>query len=152
MVEAWAYNDQVPGPQIRVHVGRPRVASSCTTSCPSRRRFTFTDSSCRTTMDGVPFITQPPVKPGQSFTYEFTVPNAGSHMYHSHHNSAKQVGLGLLGAFIVEPKEKTQYDTPDVDEVSSSTTARTATRSTARAFRRRSRSSPSWARRCASAS
>ena len=55
-------------------------------------------------MDGVPFITQPPVKPGQSFTYEFTVPNSGSHMYHSHHNSTKQVGLGLLGAFIVEPK------------------------------------------------
>jgi len=45
------------------------------------------------------------------------VPNAGSHMYHSHHNAAKQVGLGLLGAFIVEPKEPTQYDHPDVDQV-----------------------------------
>jgi len=68
-------------------------------------------------MDGVPFVTQPPVKPGESFTYEFTVPNAGSHMYHSHHNAAKQVGLGLLGAFIVEPKEKAPHDAPDVDEV-----------------------------------
>ena len=57
------------------------------------------------------------MKPGQSFTYEFVVPNAGSHMYHSHHNSAKQVGLGLLGAFVVEPKTKTQYDDADVDEV-----------------------------------
>ena len=56
--------------------------------------------------DGVPFITQPPIKPGESYTYEFTVPNAGSHMYHSHHNAAKQVGLGLLGAFIVEPKDR----------------------------------------------
>lgn len=52
----------------------------------------------------MPFLTQPPVKPGQSYTYEFTVPNAGSHMYHSHHNAAKQVGLGLLGAFIVAPR------------------------------------------------
>jgi len=68
-------------------------------------------------MDGVPYITQPPVKPGQSFTYEFTVPNAGSNMYHSHHDSTKQVGLGLLGAFIVEPKEKAAHDTVDVDEV-----------------------------------
>ena len=68
-------------------------------------------------MDGVPFITQPPVKPGQSFTYEFTVPNSGSHMYHSHHNSTKQVGMGLLGAFIVEPKEKTAFDRADVDHV-----------------------------------
>ena len=42
----------------------------------------------------MPFITQPPVKPGESYTYEFTVPNAGSHMYHSHHNAANQVGLG----------------------------------------------------------
>ena len=40
---------------------------------------------------------QPPIKPGQSFTYEFTARNPGSHMYHSHHNAAKQVALGLLG-------------------------------------------------------
>ena len=32
------------------------------------------------------------------------MPNAGSHMYHSHHNAAMQVGNGLLGAFIVEPR------------------------------------------------
>ena len=57
-------------------------------------------------MDGVPFITQPPIKPGQSFTYEFVARNPGSHMYHAHHNSTKQVGKGLLGAFIIEPKDK----------------------------------------------
>jgi FtsP/CotA-like multicopper oxidase with cupredoxin domain len=57
--------------------------------------------------DGVPFITQPPIKPGQSFTYEFPIRegNAGAHMYHSHHNAAFQVTKGLLGAFIVEPKD-----------------------------------------------
>jgi FtsP/CotA-like multicopper oxidase with cupredoxin domain len=38
-------------------------------------------------------------------------------MYHSHHDSAKQVGLGLLGAFIVEPKVKGAYDVPDIDQV-----------------------------------
>jgi len=58
-------------------------------------------------MDGVPFITQPPIKPGQTFTYEFPIRNgnAGSHMYHSHLNSADQVTKGLLGAFIIEPKD-----------------------------------------------
>ena len=58
-------------------------------------------------MDGVPFITQPPIKPGETFTYEFTIKegNAGSHMYHSHHNAAEQVTKGLLGAFIVEEKD-----------------------------------------------
>jgi manganese oxidase len=65
--------------------------------------------------DGVPFITQPPVKPGERFTYEFTVPNAGSHMYHSHHNAAIQVGLGLLGAFVVEPKRPLRAHKADLD-------------------------------------
>lgn len=48
--------------------------------------------------------------PGESFTYEFTARNAGSHMYHSHFDSAKQVPSGLLGAFVVHAP-----DEPDVD-------------------------------------
>jgi FtsP/CotA-like multicopper oxidase with cupredoxin domain len=68
-------------------------------------------------MDGVPFITQPPIKPGDSYTYEFTATNAGSHMYHSHHNSAEQVGMGLLGAFIIEPKQPIRAHRADVDYV-----------------------------------
>jgi FtsP/CotA-like multicopper oxidase with cupredoxin domain len=65
----------------------------------------------------VPYITQPPIKPGQTYTYEFVVPNPGSHMYHSHHNAAMQVGKGLLGAFIVEPKQKRAIENVDVDYV-----------------------------------
>jgi FtsP/CotA-like multicopper oxidase with cupredoxin domain len=38
-------------------------------------------------------------------------------MYHSHHNSAKQVGLGLLGAFIVEPRRPKPIERVDVDYV-----------------------------------
>ncbi len=60
-------------------------------------------------MDGVPFLTQEPIQPGGSFTYEFTLRNSGSHMYHSHHDSADQVNRGLLGAFIVEPQDKAAY-------------------------------------------
>jgi FtsP/CotA-like multicopper oxidase with cupredoxin domain len=40
--------------------------------------------------------------------YEFDVINYGSHMYHSHHNSAEQNTRGLLGAFIVEPRDKSR--------------------------------------------
>jgi FtsP/CotA-like multicopper oxidase with cupredoxin domain len=62
-------------------------------------------------MDGVPHITQEPIEPGASFTYEFTARTPGSHMYHSHHNATDQVGRGLLGAFIVEPKDPSKrYD------------------------------------------
>ena len=62
-------------------------------------------------MDGVPFVTQPPILPGERFTYEFTARTPGSHMYHSHHNATDQVGRGLLGAFIVQPKDPAdRYD------------------------------------------
>ena len=115
-VEAWAYNDQVPGPQIRVREG-DRVRLVLHNNLPESTAIHCHGLELPFDQDGVPFITQPPVKPGQSFTYEFTVPNSGSHMYHSHHNAAKQVGLGLLGALIVEPKVKGQFDNADVDEV-----------------------------------
>jgi len=103
-VEAWAYNEQVPGPQIRVREG-DRVRVVLKNELPQSTALHFHGLELPNGVDGVPFITQPPVKPGESYTYEFVVPNSGSHMYHSHHNAATQVGNGMLGAFIVEPKE-----------------------------------------------
>jgi FtsP/CotA-like multicopper oxidase with cupredoxin domain len=102
MVTAMAYNGQVPGPEIRVREG-DRVRVILNNQLSESTVIHFHGLELPSDQDGVPFITQPPVKPGTSYTYEFRVPNAGSHMYHSHHNAAKQVGLGLLGAFIVEP-------------------------------------------------
>ena len=116
MVKAMAYNGQVPGPQIRVREG-DRVRVVLRNQLTQSTAIHFHGLELPVAMDGVPYITQPPVKPGESFTYEFTVPNAGSHMYHSHHNSAVQVGLGLLGAFIVEPKNKAQEPKVDQDVV-----------------------------------
>ena len=115
-VEAWAYNGQVPGPQIRVREG-DRVRVVLRNELSESTAIHFHGLEVPNDQDGVPFITQPPVKPGQSYTYEFTVPNSGSHMYHSHHNAAKQVGLGLLGAFIVEPKNPSAIERSDVDYV-----------------------------------
>ena len=117
-VEAWAYNGQVPGPQIRVKEG-DKVRVVLHNKLKESTCIHFHGIELPNNMDGVPFITQPPVKPGQSFTYEFVVPagNQGSHMYHSHHNAAKQVGLGLLGAFIVEPKRPRKIERADVDYV-----------------------------------
>jgi FtsP/CotA-like multicopper oxidase with cupredoxin domain len=115
-VEAWAYNGQVPGPQIRVKEG-DKVRVILKNELPESTAIHFHGLELPNAMDGVPFITQPPVKPGESFTYEFVVPNSGSHMYHSHHNSSKQVGLGLLGAFIVEPRNPLPNERSDVDEV-----------------------------------
>jgi len=104
-VTAWVYNQQLPGPQIRVTEG-DRVRVIVKNELPESTAVHFHGVLTPNAMDGVPFITQPPIKPGESFTYEFVAKNAGSHMYHSHHNSAVQVGNGLLGAFIIEPKQK----------------------------------------------
>lgn len=115
-VEAWAYNDQVPGPEIRVREGG-RVRVVLKNELTESTSIHFHGLELPNDQDGVPFITQPPIKSGQTYTYEFTVPNAGSHMYHSHHNSATQVGLGLLGAFIVEPKDPLPIEKADIDYV-----------------------------------
>ena len=114
--KAWAYNGQVPGPQIRVREG-DHVRVNFTNNLPESTSIHFHGLELPNDQDGVPFITQPPVKPGESYTYEFTVPNAGSHMYHSHHNAAMQVGLGLLGAFIVEPRRPLRAHRADADYV-----------------------------------
>ena len=112
--KAWTYNRQVPGPQIRVREG-DRVRVVLVNKLSQSTSIHFHGLELPNDQDGVPFITQPPVKPGESYTYEFTVPNAGSHMYHSHHNAAIQVGNGLLGAFIVEPRRSVPAHRADVD-------------------------------------
>jgi len=116
MVEAWAYNDQVPGPEIRVREG-DRVRVVLHNKLEQSTAIHFHGLELPNNVDGIPFITQPPVKPGETYSYEFTLPegNHGSHMYHSHHNSAQQVGLGMLGAFIVVPRNPSAIERADVD-------------------------------------
>ncbi len=115
-VEAFAYNGTVPGPQIRVREG-DRVKINLKNELDQSTSIHFHGLSVPNDQDGVPFLTQPPIKPGQSFTYEFTAPHSGSHMYHSHHNATTQVMKGLLGAFIVEPKDASSEPKVDLDYV-----------------------------------
>ncbi|MEP6590787.1 MAG: multicopper oxidase domain-containing protein, partial [Gemmatimonadota bacterium] len=114
--KAWGYNGQIPGPQIRVREGE-RVRVVLINQLAESTSIHFHGLEVPNDQDGVPFMTQPPVKSGETYTYEFTVPNAGSHMYHSHHNSTRQVGMGLLGAFVVEPKDRSREPKVDVDYV-----------------------------------
>jgi plastocyanin len=111
VVEAYAYNQMVPGPQIRVEVG-DRVRLILHNELPEPTTIHFHGQMVPNEMDGVPVITQPAVMPGETYTYEFTVRNAGSHMYHSHFMAEHQVPMGLLGAFIVTDRDA---DEPDAD-------------------------------------
>ena len=116
MVEAYAYNGVVPGPEIRVTEG-DKVRIIVTNAMPFSTAVHYHGLMLPNGMDGVPFITQPPIKPGASFIYEFPIRegNAGSHMYHSHLNSAEQVTKGLLGPFIIEPKDPSTRPAFDIE-------------------------------------
>jgi uncharacterized cupredoxin-like copper-binding protein len=98
--EAWAYNGMVPGPTIRAELG-DRVRIILHNELPEPTTIHYHGMTVPAAMDGVPVISQDAVLPGESFTYEFTVRDTGTHMYHSHFNAQKQVPMGLLGAFIV---------------------------------------------------
>ena len=114
----WTYGAGVPGPELRVKQGE-RVRVQVVNGLPEDTTVHWHGVRVPNDVDGVPDMPLPPIKPGESFTYEFTVPNgnSGSHMYHSHHNATKQVGGGLLGAFIVEPKSPRAIEKVDHDYV-----------------------------------
>jgi len=107
--KAWTYNGMVPGPTIKAELG-DRVRIVLHNDLPEPTTIHFHGMAVPAEMDGVPAINQDAVLPGQTFTYEFTVRNTGTNMYHSHFNAQKQVPMGLLGALIVrDPKD------PEVD-------------------------------------
>ena len=103
-IDALGYNGVWPGPQLRVTEG-DKIRAVFQNRLVETTGVHFHGQRLPNKMDGVPLVTQDPIKPGQSFAYEFVARTSGSHMYHSHHNATDQVGRGLLGAFIVDPKD-----------------------------------------------
>lgn len=103
-VDAMAFNGQIPGPQIDVSYG-DHIRFVVQNQLDQPTVVHFHGMTVPNSMDGVPYITQDPIMPGQVFTYEFTVKDPpGMYVYHSHFNSTEQVGSGLYGALMVEPK------------------------------------------------
>jgi FtsP/CotA-like multicopper oxidase with cupredoxin domain len=116
-VAGLGFNGQTPGPTIRVTEG-DKVRAIFTNNLKEPTGIHFHGVEFENfLMDGVPFVTQKPFATGESFTYEFTANRSGSLMYHSHHNATDQVGRGLLGAFVVDPKTPTEVDKVDRDYI-----------------------------------
>ena len=114
-VTAWTYDGTVPGPQIRVPYGQ-RVRIEVKNSLPDETTVHWHGIDVPNAMDGVPGVTQQPIEPGGSFTYEFDAIPAGrdspggTFLYHSHVDEDRQFGLGLSGAFVIEPEQPQRYD------------------------------------------
>lgn len=112
-VRAWAYNGQVPGPEIRVREG-DHVTITLVNHLPVGTTIHWHGLNVPPAMDGPAGLNQAPVEPGETFVYDFIATPAGTRWYHAHTDVATQVMLGLYGAFIVEPKHRaTHYDRDD---------------------------------------
>jgi FtsP/CotA-like multicopper oxidase with cupredoxin domain len=103
-VTAWTYNGTVPGPMIRVTEG-DQVRVVFTNALPEATTIHFHGIMLENGMDGVPNVTQDPVEPGETFTYEFIAGPAGTFWYHSHLDTDVQIGLGLYAPLIIDPAQ-----------------------------------------------
>jgi FtsP/CotA-like multicopper oxidase with cupredoxin domain len=108
-VEAYALNEQVPGPRLRVTEGE-RVRINLQNDLPEETTLHWHGLILPNEMDGAADVTQEPIEPGESYVYEFTAGQPGTYFYHSHQEPDRQQGLGLYGALIIDPKD------PSVDE------------------------------------
>ena len=108
-VDCWGFNGTMPGPTIEVTEG-DRVRLVVENRLPELFAMHWHGFEIPIAMDGVPGLTQDPIAPGETFTYEFTLHQHGTFFYHSH--MAMQEMLGMIGLFIMHPREA--Y-TPRVD-------------------------------------
>src|SRR5579864_924812 len=102
IVDLWGYNGRAPGPTIQVMKG-DRVRIIVDNHLPEATSMHWHGFEIPNDMDGAPGSSQDPIAPGGRFVYEFTLNQEGSYFYHSH--MAMQEMMGMIGAFIMHPKE-----------------------------------------------
>ncbi len=100
MTRTWGYNNMTPGPTLRAKRGE-RIRVRFENTLPQPSSVHWHGIRVENAMDGVPAMTQPYVQRGQSFDYDFIVPDAGTYWYHAHNKSWEQVARGLYGPLIV---------------------------------------------------
>ncbi|WP_417728454.1 multicopper oxidase family protein [Roseovarius sp.] len=107
--DIWCYGGAVPGPEIRVRQG-DRLRIAVENALDEDTTVHWHGLRVPNAMDGVPHLTQAPIAPGETFTYEFDALDAGTFWYHPHQRSFEQVGRGLYGALIVEEETPPRAD------------------------------------------
>ena len=103
VINCWGYNGQTPGPTIEAVEG-DRVRILVENRLPEPTSIHWHGVIVPNGMDGVGGLTQPHIKPGETYAYEFTLKQHGTQMYHPHSDEMVQMAMGMEGFFIVHPK------------------------------------------------
>lgn len=103
VVNCWGYNGTTPGPTIEAVEG-DRIRILVTNRLPEHSTIHWHGIFLPNGMDGVGGLTQPHIRPGETYVYEFTLRQNGTFMYHPHADEMVQMALGMYGMFIVHPR------------------------------------------------
>ncbi|MDX2225085.1 MAG: copper oxidase [Rhodospirillaceae bacterium] len=101
--KCWGYNGRTPGPTIEAVEG-DRVRILVTNKLKEHTSIHWHGLLLPSGMDGVGGLSHPQIKPGETYAYEFTLIQHGSHMYHPHADEMVQLACGMMGMFIIHPK------------------------------------------------
>ena len=112
--QCWGYNGHVHGPLIEAVEG-DRVRIYVTNRLPAPTTVHWHGVFLANGMDGVGGITQPVIKPGETFRYEWTFRQSGTLMYHPHHDEMTQMAMGMMGLIVVHPRGVPPAERPDRD-------------------------------------
>ena len=105
----WGYDGMTPGPTLHVKQGE-ELKVRLVNDLDQLTVVHWHGLRLPNAMDGVPYLTQQPIEPGQSFDYRFTPPDAGTFWYHTHFGSSEQLARGLYGVLIVEEHDPVAVD------------------------------------------
>ncbi len=100
----WGYNGQSPGPTIEAVEG-DKVRIYVTNKLPEHTTIHWHGMLLPSGMDGVGGLTQPHIKPGQTYVYEWVMKKSGTFMYHPHADEMVQMAMGMMGFIVVHPRD-----------------------------------------------
>lgn len=110
-VKCWGYNGRTPGPTIEAVEG-DRVRILVTNRLPEHTSVHWHGLLLPNGMDGVGGLNQTHIRPGETYAYEYTLRQHGTQMYHPHADEMVQMALGMMGMFVIHPREPSD---PPVD-------------------------------------
>ena len=108
VTRAWGFNGQVPGPTIEARVGDV-LEIHLKNSLPEPTTVHWHGLRVPAAMDGTDMV-QHPIMPGETFTYRFKLPDAGTFWYHPHSHETVQLERGLYGAIVVRGPNEPELD------------------------------------------